>query len=651
MIVLLGASGLLGEQLQKQNPDMLIPTHKEVDISFIESISKYLHDKKPDVVINAAAIIDNRTIENNPAKAIITNIVGAANVAIACLHLNTRLVYISTDYVYQGTHGNCKEDDPIQPFNFYAWTKLGGECSTRGVKNHLIIRTSFGSDQFTYKQAFVDKWASKDYVDVIAPMIYEAALSPLTGILNIGTERKTLYDYASRRNEDVMPVTLAETNFFTPYDTSLNLQKWIDYKASSPVAKPHTKCRCCGSKKLVKYLDLGLMPMANNLEYTSLRAKQKERFPLQVMFCEECGLSQLSVVIDPEKMFSYYAYRSSVNGGYVRHCRQMAHDILPKYFNDSGVTHIDIAGNDGTLLKEFVTAYREMGWIDGYDTINIDPATNLAAISEAQGIHTIADFWSLKLVNDNKFDDGTDLITATNVFAHVDDISEFLIAARTALRPDGILVIECPYLIDFIENFEFDTVYFEHVSYMSIIPVERICFDLDLKIINAEKQSIHGGTVRITIAHQSSKLPVQESVYQFINEERKGGFDKVDRYKKWASETGEVIKSFGSKLLQLKKEGHRISGIAASAKGNTLLNSAGITTDIMDYIVDDTPEKIGKYSPGTGIPIVQAQTLSKKPCDYLVILSWNFADDLMKRARNNGFEGSFIIPIPEFTIL
>lgn len=643
-IVLFGASGLLGGHLQKSNPDMLIPTHKEVDIRNGHDLLNFLRLAQPDIVINAAAIIDNRVIENQPSDAIYTNIIGAANIAIACEQIKARLIFISTDYVYSGTHGNCKEEDPIQPFNFYAWTKLGGECSTRGVKNHLIIRTSFGAETFTYKQAFVDKWSSKDYVDVIAPMIYEAALSPITGVLNIGTERKTLYDYASRRNEGVIPVTLAETNFFTPYDTSLNLQKWMDYKASNPIAKPHTNCRACGSEKLTKYLDLGLMPLANNLEYTSLRAKQKERFPLQVMFCEDCGLSQLSVVIDPEVMFSYYTYRSSVNGGYVRHCRQMAKDLAYEYHLDETCNMIDIAGNDGTLLKEFRDEV-------GLRVLNVDPATNLAAISESQGIPTIADFWGEESAKKATKNELADLITATNVFAHVDDIKGFLIAARYALSTEGVIVIECPYIVDFIQKLEWDQTYFEHVSTMSVIPLVRLCQQLNLKVIDVSKQEIHGGTIRVTIAHEESILCVKESVLSFISGEMNGGYNKAERYHQFAKEAQNTISDFAGIIIGLKKQGYKISGIAASAKGNTLLNAAGITTDLIDYIVDDTPEKIGKYSPGTGIPIVQAQTLTKKPCDYLVILSGNFKDDLMKRARLVGFKGKFILPLPKFTVI
>lgn len=640
-IVITGGSGLLGTELLKINSEIVAPTHSEVNVTDYPSLLNYLSDNKPDILIHAAAIIDNRILEKEPNKAILTNIIGTANVAMACNILKIRLVYISTDYVYDGEHGNCKETDPLKPFNFYAWTKIGGEASVNSVKNHLIIRTSFGANNFAYTSAFVDKWASKDYVDVIAPMIYDAAVSPITGVLNIGTERKTLFDYASRRNENVKPVKLSETNFFTPYDTSLNLQKWMDYKSERPIAKPHTKCRACGSESLTKYLDLGLMPLANNLEYTSLSAKQKERYPLQVLLCEDCGLSQLSVVIDPVEMYRYYTYRSSINKGYINHCMKMAADILEGKDN---CIHIDIAGNDGTLLNVFRNHN-----ITNYIPINVEPAANLAAISEAQGIETYCDFWGQDVVDKiaTKYPQGADLITATNVFAHVDDIKGFLANVWEILNGEGILVIECPYVVDFIENMEWDTIYFEHLSYMSVSPIVKLCEKTGLRVINIEKQSIHGGTIRLTITSDVSERPLENSVLEFMK------LENGDRseYFKWAKEVDKSIKSFGQSILELKKQGNKIAAFAASAKGNTLLNAAMINTDLIDYIVDETPEKIGKFSPGTGIPIVYKDELTKNPPDYLVILSWNFSDEIMKKAKDSGFKGKFIIPIPEFTVI
>lgn len=229
-ILITGGSGLLGKELTKINSEIIHPTHSEMNICKQENIESYIKSSSPDIIIHAAALINSKLIEENPIEAIQTNIIGTANIAMVCVKYGIRMVYISTDYIYKGDVGNYKEDDAVFPFNLYAWTKLGGECSTKAVANHLIIRTSFGGNDFPYKYAFVDKWVSKDSIDIIAPLIYEATMSPLTGILNIGTERKTSYDYASKRNANIEAIKIEDTCFIVPYDTSLNLEKWNNYK-------------------------------------------------------------------------------------------------------------------------------------------------------------------------------------------------------------------------------------------------------------------------------------------------------------------------------------------------------------------------------------------------------------------------------------
>lgn len=643
-VLLIGGSGLLGTELQRiWKGDIYSPSHSQLDINNVESLLEVKKDT--DIIVNCAAVLDNRVIQQETSKAIQTNIIGAAHLACFCLTRKIRYVYISTDYVYPGDRGNYRESDPLQPYNLYAWTKLGGECSARAVENHLIIRTSFGPSKFPYNEAFTDKWASKDYVDVIAPMIMEAVLSPLTGVINIGTERKTLHDYATRRNESVKGVLMADTSHSTPYDTSLNLQKWMDYKKSNSIAKPHTTCRACASEKLTKYLDLGLMPLANNLETTSKAAKEKERFPLQVLMCEDCGLSQLSVVIDPDKMFSYYTYQSGINGGYIEHCAKMAVELNAEY-GDFGVKPgafiVDIAGNDGTLLKTFKKVMSDL------DVLNIDPASNLAAIAEANGIPTLVEFWSPEVAaKARKLHGPADLITATNVFAHVDNMRDFLFGAQQLLAHNGILVIECPYIMDFMDKKEFDQVYFEHLSYVSIQPVMRLSAKVGLKLVHVQKEQIHGGTIRMIFANDDSDIRPKYSVLDYLAKEDSEGYYRIAKYKTWAADINRTIKSFGEHILSLKKQGYKIAGFAASAKGNTLLNAARLNTDVIDFIADETPAKVGKYSPGTGIPIVHKQEILKRKPDYIIILSWNFADEIMEKLDKMGFEGFFIIPLPE----
>jgi hypothetical protein len=325
---------------------------------------------------------------------------------------------------------------------------------------------------------------------------------------------------------------------------------------------------------------------------------------------------------------------------------------VSRYLPDEDVVHVDIAGNDGTLLLQALRVHDNSACrLFQYKVINVDPATNLAAISESQGIETIADFWGPEVAK-RIFDkyDQVDMITATNVFAHVDNLTVFLLSTKALLKMKGVLVIECPYLVDFIDNFEFDTVYFEHLSYMSVIPIDRVCRENKLKVLSVERRVIHGGSIRVIISHDDSPIAVDSNVQEFMDYEQAASFTNLNTYLNWNADVKKVIQSFSNQLVDLKKSGKKIAAFAASAKGNTLLNSAGINTDIIDYIVDQTPEKIGKYSPGTGIPIVHIQELVKNPPDYLVILSWNFKDEIIEKLKPI-YGGKFIIPIPTFQII
>lgn len=229
-ILLTGGSGLLGQELLKIDKDIIAPPSYKLNITNRGDVFNSIYWGGYNTIIHCAAILDSKKLENNKDEIIDVNIIGTAHLAMACIQNNIRLVYISTDYLYPGTNGNYKETDPIFPYNFYAWSKAGGEAAVKGVKNHLIIRTTFGPSKFPYKQAFTDGWRSKDYVDVIAPMIYEVATSDLQGVINIGTDRKTLFSYAKERNKDVEPVLIKDSGFNAPWDTSFNLTKWKNFK-------------------------------------------------------------------------------------------------------------------------------------------------------------------------------------------------------------------------------------------------------------------------------------------------------------------------------------------------------------------------------------------------------------------------------------
>jgi cyclopropane fatty-acyl-phospholipid synthase-like methyltransferase len=411
------------------------------------------------------------------------------------------------------------------------------------------------------------------------------------------------------------------------------------------IVREVTCCRICGSADLLGYLDLGLLPLANNLASSARDAKEMRRYPMQVQYCRDCSLSQLTVVIDPREMFSNYAYRSSISKTYVEHCRAMARSLRDSLGLEQGDLVVDIAGNDGALLAVFKDEL-------GVRVVNVDPAGNLAAIAEAQGVPTITSFWGAEAADQVIAEHGRpDLITATNVFAHVDDVRGFVLAAKNCLAENGTLMLEFPYAVDFIEHREFDTIYFEHLSYVLLEPVRRLAESLGMVVFDVQKQDIHGGTIRVFIGNKG-RHAIQPSVAEFIAKEEDEGYHATAVYEAWNTEIDELIADLVQQITALKKSGATVAAFAASAKGNTLLNACGFDSDTVDYIVDDTPEKIGRYSPGTGIPIVSRQVLAESPPDYLLILAWNFAKDIITSTGDfSAAGGKYILPIPGFRIV
>lgn len=413
----------------------------------------------------------------------------------------------------------------------------------------------------------------------------------------------------------------------------------------SGIVREVSNCRVCGCTDLVKYLDLGMMPLANNLAASAEEAKSMHRYPMQVQVCTDCWLSQLTVVIDPREMFSNYAYRSSISRSYIDHCRAMAQTVRDSLGLVADDLVVDVAGNDGALLSVFKEEL-------GVRVVNVDPAENLASIAEAKGVTTIIGFWGDDAAAQVLAEHGRpNLITATNVFAHVDDVRGFVSAARDCLAENGALMLEFPYGVDFIEHREFDTIYFEHLSYVLLEPVRRLATSLGMAVFDVQKQDIHGGTIRVFIGRDGAH-DVQPSVASFIASEQQGGYHNIGIYEAWNRQVDGLIHDLKSEITALCDGGAKVAAFAASAKGNTLMNACDFDSGMVDYIVDDTPEKIGRFSPGTGIGIVDRTILAENPPDYLMILAWNFASDIIAgTAEYSGGGGKYIIPIPAFEIV
>jgi SAM-dependent methyltransferase len=400
------------------------------------------------------------------------------------------------------------------------------------------------------------------------------------------------------------------------------------------ISKKHTSCRVCGHGELKPYLDLGKIPLANNLLKSQQEAINAPRLPLIVAWCENCGLSQLTEEVDGSQLFSHYTYRSSVNQGYVEHCSKMAFDLKQKYGLNKTTNHIDIAGNDGTLLNEFRKVLN-------HEVLNIDPAENLCFIAREKNISSICVFWGLNIAK--QLSGEADLITATNVFAHLDNVTEFLEACKIALKDNGVLVIENPYWMDTMWGNQFDQVYFEHMSYWSINPMVALCQKVGLHLVDISSQRIHGGTARYEIRkHKGAKD------LSFMYESTFWG--KLSDYKEWANRIYRIKDEISQNLTTISK-GKKVCAFAASAKGNTLLNFCGIDHEIIKFICDETPEKIGKYSPGTGIPIVGLQSIIDYKPDYVLILSWNFKSEIIDKLKPLIPQAKYIVPIPKWEVI
>lgn len=431
----------------------------------------------------------------------------------------------------------------------------------------------------------------------------------------------------------------------------LYLNRTIEKQAVMESEKPwkiREYCRICNSKNLVKYFDFGNMPLVDS--FIGAGEEGDIRVPLEVMYCEECSLSQLSVVVNPKLLFSNYLYHSSVSNTFKQHCSLMARDLkhLFKSLNPGRkLTCIDIASNDGCLLKEFKK--------EGYQVLGVEPAANLCALAENDGIPSISHFWDMHSAHEAVNRMGkVDVITATNVFAHVDDLHQFLNAIHYTLSDQGVFVIEFPYMRHLIHNNEFDTIYHEHLSYFLVKPLLALFPQHHLRIVNLSEFEIHGGTIRVYVVKDSNNtiIPHNDTIQKYILMEEKERLHTLEPYINLEKNAQQIKMDLLKTLKEIKAARMSIAGFGASAKGNTFINYCHLDKDDIPFIVDDTKQKQGLLYAGTRIPIVPNEWLKKEKPDYVLILVWNFSREIMEKYKtytDNG--GKFMVAIPELRML
>jgi SAM-dependent methyltransferase len=369
----------------------------------------------------------------------------------------------------------------------------------------------------------------------------------------------------------------------------------------------------------------------------------EEAFPLDLVFCPHCTLVQITETVPPEILFRDYLYFSSYSETVLKNAENLVQRLIEKRHLDSGSLVIEIASNDGYLLRH----YHEQD----IPVLGIEPARNIAKVAEERGIKTLAEFFgaelALKLVGDGIL---ADVVHGNNVLAHVADLNGFVSGLALVLKRDGIAVFEVPYVKDLIDHCEFDTIYHEHLCYYSLTALSHLFQRHGLHIQDVERIPIHGGSLRVFVSkaeNQQDFMPT-EAVVEHLQKEADLGLTGLDFYRNFSAKVERVRRELLDSLGRLKLAGKRIAAYGASAKGTTLLNYCGIGRETLDFVVDRSTVKQGRYTPGTGLPILKPERLLEEMPDYVLLLTWNFADEIMAQQseyRQRG--GRFIIPVPE----
>lgn len=406
------------------------------------------------------------------------------------------------------------------------------------------------------------------------------------------------------------------------------------------------KCRFCHQELTRTFVDLGKTPLANSYLKAETEIPAEKSYPLHARVCENCFLVQVEDAVPAEEIFSDYAYFSSYSDSWVEHARQYAEKLIDRLALGSSSMVMEVASNDGYLLKHFVAK--------SIPVLGIEPAANVAKAAEAVGVRTEVAFFGCetarRLVNQGL---KADLIAANNVMAHVPDINDFIAGFEILLADDGVFTIEFPHLLNLINHVQFDTIYHEHYSYLSLVTVEKILAKHGLKVFDVEELPTHGGSLRVYACHQDCQKFLESDVLKAVRgKEETAGMTTASAYSDFTPKVEDVRRALLAFLEGAKKAGKKVAAYGAAAKGNTLLNFCNVGTDYIDFVVDRNPEKQGTLLPGSHIPVFAPAHLSEEKPDYILILPWNLADEIsqdMVHVREWG--GQFAVPIPSLCIL
>jgi SAM-dependent methyltransferase len=407
------------------------------------------------------------------------------------------------------------------------------------------------------------------------------------------------------------------------------------------------KCRFCGARLEHSFVDLGMSPVSNANIIPGREEAMEAFFPLHTRVCHHCWLVQLPEVERPEHIFKDdYAYFSSFSDSWLEHCRKYVDYAVDRFRLTSAHFVVEIASNDGYLLQYFLGR--------GIPVLGVEPAENVARKAEEKGIRTLVKFFGEKtafgIAAQGRL---ADLVIGNNVLAHVPDINDFVRGLKVLLAPNGVGTFEFPHLLQLLQQNQFDTIYHEHYSYLSMLAVIRIFDRAGLRIFDVQELPTHGGSLRIHVCHkENARRDGQDNMNLLLKREKDMGLDRMDVYARFAEQVRATKRALLDLLIRIKAEGKTIVGYGAPAKGNTLLNYCGIRKDFLDYTVDRSPHKQGKLLPGTHIPVFAPEKIAETRPDYVLVLPWNLRDEItgqLSYIRQWG--GKFILPIPRPEVL
>jgi len=403
-------------------------------------------------------------------------------------------------------------------------------------------------------------------------------------------------------------------------------------------------CRSCGGPNLSLVLSLGRTPLANSLLAAEQLALPEATYPLDLAFCPACTLLQITETVPPELLFREYLYFSSFSDTMLKSALELTARLMSEHRLGQQSLVVEVASNDGYLLQYYRQA--------GVPVLGIEPAVNIAKVAEQRGIPTVCEFFRVELAQQLRAAGRqADIIHANNVLAHVANLNSFVAGFAALLKDDGLAVIEAPYVKEMIDGTEFDTIYHEHLCYYSLTALDRLFRRHGMEIVNIERIPLHGGSLRVFVG-LAGKLKVMPTVPQLLREEAAWGVAQVTFYQEFGARIARLRDRLLELLGELKGQGKRIAVYGASAKGSTLLNYFGIGHEVLEYVVDRSTVKQGLYTPGTHLPIYAPEKLLADLPDYVLLLTWNFADEILaQQAAYRARGGRFIIPMPDLRIV